>query len=39
MKKGLTDSQKSVRPFLIDKFFTAPANHPLRPDKINKGGF
>lgn len=27
MKKGLTDLQKSVRPFSIDKFFSAPVNH------------
>ena len=26
MKKGLTDLQKSVRPFSLDKFFSAPAN-------------
>ena len=30
MKKGLTDLQKSVRPFSLDKFFSAPTNR-LQP--------
>lgn len=39
MKKGLTDLQKSVRPFVMDKLYTAPVSQPLPADKISKGGF
>ena len=39
MKKGLTDSQKSVRPFLMDKLLDALANHLLPGNKISKYGF
>jgi hypothetical protein len=36
VKKGLTDLQKSVRPFSIDKFFSTPVNQSLPVDKSAK---
>lgn len=39
MKKGLTDLQKSVRPFVTDKLYTAPVNQSLSANKISKGRF
>lgn len=34
--KSLTNLQKSVRPFVINKLFVAPTNQPLLTDKITK---
>lgn len=38
-KKGLTDLQKSVRPFLLDKFLICTCKPPVTCQKISKYGF